>query len=226
MAVVRFSKELRDNILENAARPFMVRHSKEQSSLPKTYGLTMYEKGLGKYLETVKSLPSCFFDKINSIRVNIVKVRSKGEVTDSIQLTGSPEFPLGAAMPHPKVWADINPVKLIRPGGSYGNYTYYADMEDPQDAEFVTLVKDWRNRLNAIQSERETFVKSVEQVITAYTTLSPALKTWPPLWDLLPESARERHREVVDRKKRDPAEDLTVDLDKMTSVVTINKLLR
>ena len=226
MAVVRFSGELRDNILENAARPFMVRYSKEQSSLPKTYGMTMYEKGLGKYLETVRSLPDCFFENMSSIRVNIVKVRTKGEVHESIPLDGAPDFPLGTAVPHPKVWANIQPVKLVRPGGGYGYYTYYADTEDSQDAEFIKLVQDWRDRLNAIQVDRKTFVESVKQVITAYTTLSPALKTWPPLWDLLPESTRERHREVVDRKKRDPAEDLTVDLDKMTSVVTINKLLR
>ena len=226
MAVVRFSGELREEIIANATRPFAVRHKAELDSLPKTYGMTMYEKGLGRYLPIVQSLPVSFFETMSRFKVSRIKVHDGTTAgIEPIQLPGEPTFEMGKEVPVPKNWHEIKPAKLMR-AGTYGGFTYHASMKDLEDAEFVTMVREWISRLDQIDKDRNEFVSSVKQIINVYTTLSPALKVWPPLWDLLPESTRERHREVVDRKKRDPAESLTVDLDKMTGVVTINKLLR
>ena len=67
------------------------------------------------------------------------------------------------------------------------------------------------------------FLEGVTKVITTYSTLAPALKAWPPLWDLVPESAKVRHRTIVDRKKTEVVIE-GVDLDSMTAVSALAKL--
>jgi hypothetical protein len=58
-----------------------------------------------------------------------------------------------------------------------------------------------------------------------YSTLAPAIKAWPALWDLVPDEAKERHKKVVERVKKD-ASDVGVDLNSMTAAVTFSKLTR
>ena len=217
MAVVRFSQELRESIEGAAVRPFDVRYTAEVQSLPKTYGPKMYEKAAAPYIQYMNKLPDEFFVSGTNIRLEKVKA---GE--DWIQLVWRVDFPIQSSLfPHTGKF----PGRLYDPF-SYGGGSYIANMDDPEDAEFVGIVKDWLERVAAIRRERQEFLDSVKQIINNFTTLSPALKVWPPLWDLLPEATRERHRLVVDKQKRDPAEDLTVDLNKMTGVVTRHKLMR
>jgi hypothetical protein len=66
----------------------------------------------------------------------------------------------------------------------------------------------------------------VKAVITSYSTLAPALKAWPPLWDLLGEDVKDKHREVVEREKRDPAAAISgsVDLDRLTALASLSKM--
>ena len=45
---------------------------------------------------------------------------------------------------------------------------------------------------------------------------------WPPLWELVPERYKERHREIVTRSKKDI--NVSVDLDKMTAITVAHKL--
>ena len=61
--------------------------------------------------------------------------------------------------------------------------------------------------------------------MTTYSTLAPALKAWPALWDLLDEDTKERHKKIVERKKKD-TDDIGVDLNSMTAAVTFSKLTR
>jgi hypothetical protein len=45
---------------------------------------------------------------------------------------------------------------------------------------------------------------------------------WPPLWDLIPEEYKNRHREVKEREKKEVAVD--VDIGSMTAAVVFNKI--
>jgi hypothetical protein len=68
------------------------------------------------------------------------------------------------------------------------------------------------------------FVEQVKKIINAHATLAPALKLWQPLWDLIPEDYKERHRKVVERTKSDTQVD--VDLGSLTATVVAHKLTR
>ena len=71
--------------------------------------------------------------------------------------------------------------------------------------------------------KREEFTDGVGKVIGAYSTLAPALKAWPPLWDLLPDATKERHKEIVERVKKEVVVE-DVDLSSMTTIATLAKL--
>ena len=78
---------------------------------------------------------------------------------------------------------------------------------------------------NAV-AKKDEFVEGVKRIVTTYTTLAPALKAWQPLWDLLPDDAKERHKKITEKVKPKTAEDIGVDLNSMTAQVTFNKLTR
>ena len=94
--------------------------------------------------------------------------------------------------------------------------------------ELERKAKEFSEKLEGYMEERKAFVKSVKTLLGKYSTLNPALKEWPPLWDLLPEEVKERHRRVVERKssKAKPTEDVELDMDlnKMTSKVVAAKV--
>jgi hypothetical protein len=221
MAVVRFSQELRESIANSAAAPFIKKYIAERDALPKTYGLRMYEKGLGVHLKAVQSLPIGFFETMTRVSVGTM-VTSDGE---KISLPGTPKFEFGSELPVPRMWSGIVPKKLYRTG-TYGDFTYYISARDLEDMEFEMLIREWVIKLKAIERSQAEFVCSVNKITNSYTTLAPAIKTWPPLWDLLPAHIQERHKTVVEKRARATAEELDLDLDKMTGVVVTNKLLR
>jgi len=47
---------------------------------------------------------------------------------------------------------------------------------------------------------------------------------WPPLWDLIPEEYKDRHRQVVEREKKEVV--VNVDLGTLTATVVAHKLTR
>jgi len=47
---------------------------------------------------------------------------------------------------------------------------------------------------------------------------------WQPLWDLIPEEYKERHRQVVEREKKEVKVD--VDLTALTAQVAFHKMTR
>jgi hypothetical protein len=69
------------------------------------------------------------------------------------------------------------------------------------------------------------FVKGVEDIIKNFSTLAPALKAWPPLWDLIPRDKQEKHKEIVERKSNKPVA-LDMDTSSLTAAVTMAKLVK
>jgi hypothetical protein len=88
--------------------------------------------------------------------------------------------------------------------------------------EFMQEVSAYVDRVKAACDRRNEFVDMVKQVVGTYTTLAPALKAWPALWDLIPEADKERHREVKERIKKDTT--LDIDLNRLTAMATAAKL--
>ena len=107
--------------------------------------------------------------------------------------------------------------------------SWVLNADDPRWKDIKEEYREWCQKIHTLEHEQKMFVDGVKEVINAYSTLAPALKAWPALWDLVPEEKKEKHREVLVRTKAsETAKNLAeeVDLSKLTGHVTANKLTR
>ena len=211
MATVRFSKELQDEIVSNARKVFDKQIQAARDSRPDAtaWGERIYEVLFGQHVAALNAVPQEFLSRIEQIDIGRI-----GNVRCGLRFT------LTTSKPWPR---KVNDNDYAKSNSSYDS----ADIilkEHPAWAELKAEVVAWLERCDAVTKKRDEFVEQVKKIINAHTTLSPALKMWPPLWDLVPEEHKERHREVVERTKKEV--DVQVDLGALTAAVVANKITR
>ena len=89
--------------------------------------------------------------------------------------------------------------------------------------ELHAEVTAWRTKCHTIKEQAREFVEGVSKILTSYSTLAPALKAWPPLWELVPEYAKNKHKEITERRKPEKVAP-NVDVNRLTAVLTASKL--
>lgn len=210
MATVRFSKELCEQILQNAKASF-ARQVDELSSFQTTSlsGDEIYYATLGAHHTIMDQLPMEYFQVIDTIRIRSV---AGINIDTTFQLSGKRRWPYHIAKDN----------AVLREYEGYGGG--YVASTDAFWLPLTNEAKAWMNKRNAVIAKRNEFADSVKRVISAYSTLAPALKAWPPLWDLIPENYKEKHREVVEREKREV--EVSVDLTRLTALATQAKFHR
>jgi len=206
MATVRFSKELVTEI-ESKARAKMnpaIARAKEQT-LDNAWGQRIYDI---LFLETksfASQLPDGWLKTVDKITIE----RVAGH-------TCSMTFKFAT----PQLWPYSFPeTKLAKPDAMYRDGIVLKD--DLVWAEFLAEVTAYRERVKVATHRQHEFVDMVKKVCDAYTTLAPALKAWPPLWELIPDYVRDKHRQVVEREKKEVK--LDVDINKLTALSTAAK---
>ena len=211
MATVRFSKELQDEIIKRAKAVFDKQLQAAQDSRPDAtaWGERIYEVLFGQHVAALNAVPQEFLSRIE--QMDIARV---GDVRCGLR------FSLTTSKPWPRKVLDG---EFVKSNSSYDS----ADIilkEHPAWAELKAEVVAWRERCDAVAKKRDEFVEQVKKIINAHATLAPALKMWPPLWDLVPEKYKEKHREIVERTKKEV--DVQVDLGALTAAVVANKITR
>lgn len=212
MATVKFSDQLKHEILNNAEGLFGDRLRNANQPVPEDIAKQMWIDFFDKYAMPFSVLPEQFFHLDTEISV--------GTNVTSVNLT---------TFKVPRVPPSANYIECER--FSYRPERWGANKllvtDHPDNQAYIQEAKRINQELQVIREERDTFKAGVHKLINSYSTLAPALKQWPPLWDLLPERAKERHKQVIKRSKNDKAtENLTdVDFDSMTSKVVTSKLL-
>jgi hypothetical protein len=90
----------------------------------------------------------------------------------------------------------------------------------------LQLLVDAAAKISEINNEEKEALKAVHALLTKYSTLAPALKEWPALWDLLEDDVKAKHKEVAERKKKEPKPEVTdtPDFSSLTAAVIANKL--
>jgi hypothetical protein len=217
MATVRFSGELVESIKLKANELFFPAIRAAQDTKDPSWGDRVYAVMLGEWEERMNALPSDFLTERADITVNEVKV-----ALPELNFGGPGDLPFS----RPKRWP--NQLDILATPGLVPCNTYRGVAIDGNDPCWGTLPAEfraYRDRIIAEQEKQQTFLEGVRQVLGAYTTLAPALKAWPPLWDLLPSDTQRRHKEIVERKKNDNRLE-GVDLSGLTAAVTLSKLTR
>jgi hypothetical protein len=206
MATVRFSKELIDRI-EKQARAKMepaVNRVKEQK-VDNAWGQRIYDTLFLEVKPLVAQLPAGWLRTIENIEISEVGGRHCGMT-----------FTLVSPQPWPRQFTET---ELARKRSSYGDSISLKD--HLVWGEFFAEVTAYHQRVQEASKRRDEFVEMVKKVVNAYSTLAPALKAWPPLWELIPEDVKDKHREIKERTKNEVV--LDVDIGKLTAMSTAAK---
>ena len=210
MAVVRFSDELQTAIIDNAKALFNPRITKLMDS-PPDLGDVVATMVTAEHAPLVSALPREFFPWLQHVSLTIATDRGNR----SFELKTKNEYPV------PRNW-------VTNSDGSKYDSGYKIVVKLPNTEKYAHVreqLMQWQSGIDALTQQRDEFVAGVRKLMQAHATLAPALKAWPPLWDLVPDKYKERHRKVVARTKvEEPA--LDVDLTKMTSTVVASKLIK
>lgn len=217
MATVRFSNEFRESIINNARRIFTARIKEAEKSVPADWGDRIYEIIFAPYIPTFEGVAPEFLNMQDKFKFIGFKSENYAlhDISFEMTLSTPRPFPVGEKLPPESV-------PFVTRLGYYGNDYKLRDV--PEFAEFKQEVIAWRERVKSIRAKQDEFVAAVQKVIDAHTTLAPALKMWPPLWDLVDEEYRVRHREIRDREKKEVA--INVDLGSLTAAITAHKLIK
>lgn len=210
MAVVRFSEDLKNSIVDNAKGLFRPRIQKLQENPPQV-AAEIIALVLDPWVEKLKHIPKEF---IHAWSDRMVLCNIGG-------MACSQTYALPREYPAPRNWVTAEDGSKIDSG--YGIQIKLPDTE--KYAAIKQQFADWQAGVKAVDEQRDEFVAGVKAVIGAHATLAPALKAWPPLWDLVPEEYRQRHRKVVERYKPEASE-IGVDLGKLTTTVVAAKIIK
>jgi len=226
MATVRFSEQLKDNINDNAKAMFKDNIAKAKRDVPAHWADKMYQSFFpAEVIAKFKALPDYAMDKKEAIEfggfVNApqdvvfqtAEYSTKAYECDGVRL----EF--STAQPWPKDF--VQSITGFKSEWRTGKADYTDTRWDWLKPEF----KEYNRKIFEQESKQQKFLEGVKSIINTYSTLAPALKAWPALWDLIPEEAKERHKKIVEKKKAEIA-DIGADLDGMTAAVTFNKLTK
>lgn len=209
MATVRFSKELNEAIIKNAKAVFDKQAQAAREAKPDdAWGDKIYNILFGEHVTALNAVPQYFLSMTEKIKIEQVGGRSCNL-----------EFKLSNPRPFPKEFPNM---ELAKKAGYYDNAVALKD--NLVWGEFFAEVAKWQEGMKAVEEKRRVFVEQVEKIISAHATLAPALKMWQPLWDLIPEEYKERHRKIVEREKKEVNVD--VDLQSLTATVVAHKIMR
>lgn len=227
MATVRFSESLKEDIINKARQGFEAAVNKAVKGVPdpNVWFERVWFACFGKYETALAALPSGFLHTIESINLTEIET-SNGPVRANIKLYNANKrpFPMGTAVSD-AAWSEFGLIRTT----TWGNDFKISARLHSENTTIQELTDICRNRTEAIHAavqRRDEYVNMVKQVINSTATLAPALKMWPPLWDLLNQQVKDKHREVVARTPTAKREALSeeVDFDRLTALAAISKM--
>ncbi len=226
MATVRFSDSLKSEIRNKAKVMFADKIKQAKDNVPAHWADKVYECFFpADVRQKMASLPDYVLRTSECIDVSgwANAPEDVWQTGDYIHKTWTLESSLRLTFSKPMPWVD----KFSNaPTGFISNYS--SSKFDFSDARWDWLkpeFKEYNRKVFEAISKQETFLSSVNKLMETYTTLAPALKAWRPLWDLLPDEAKDRHKTVKERKVVKAGE-LDLDLNAMTSAVALSKITK
>lgn len=212
MAVVRITGDLYASVASAVGKQFDAAQQAADALRPEV-GMDVYNIILKNFLAETARIDPTYFQKANRLTIQ-VRGTVTGEVYETWDLDG--ELIVPYALPESEG-------KWVM--GSYGHVTVDIN-NDPQFNYVYEQINEWQGALLKVEQERSAAQYAVKKVLDSFTTLAPALKAWPALWDLLPEYVKDKHREIVERTKAAPVKiDINeTHLEKLTSKLVMGRI--
>jgi hypothetical protein len=210
MAVVRISDDLKNGVLANAKRLFDSQLDAAQKAAPDIVDQVL-ALVYTDILPHAKAMPKEMFEWADNASVTITNNGRNALIHKRPTNIKFPKFQSSVKL--------SDGVHLSPYGGAAITLP-----DTPKYESYIKQMREWDDHVRNIEKQRDEFVDGVKKVLNAHATLAPALKAWPPLWDLVPEEYKNRHRKVVERTKPEATIAPDVDLNKLTSLVVASKL--
>jgi hypothetical protein len=225
MATVRFSDTLKDTIRTNAKLMFRDNIDKAKANVPSHWADKFYQSffpadDIAKFnalpdyaMETKDNFDFSGFHNAPEDVFQTASHKQSAYKCDEVRLTFSKTMR----------W----PSKLDESVTGF-KFNWRQGTADYNDSRWAWLIPEFKEYVRGIfeqESKQESFLEGINKLMETYSTLAPALKAWPALWDLLDDDTKERHKKIVERKKKD-TDQIGVDLNSMTAAVTFSKLTR
>lgn len=207
MATVKIGKELRESVEKAAKNIFIKKKDALTQEMVNDYQSVenLYNIIMSPYLPIIAQLPK-------------EMVRQTKELTFIVK-----DVRYSTRFANERPWFSKVPKNELMDGSRYYETDVNLQESAPEWRDVVEHTVTYKARIASLDEQQKTFVEGVRKILDSYSTLAPALKAWPPLWDLLSEDVKEKHKEVVERKKAEQVE-LGVDLSKLTSTVIAHKI--
>ncbi len=206
MATVRFSKELNTRIEQMARAKMQPAIDKAAAqTLGANWGQRIYDTLFHEVKPIISQVPAGWLKTVRSIEI--------GRVGNSVC---NMNFDFTTPQPWPYVFPSTG---LADKNSSYGDAINLRD--NIVWGEFHAEVEAYHQRVREATRRRNEFIEAVVKICNTYSTLAPALKAWPPLWELIPEDVKNKHREIKERTKNEVV--LDVDIGKLTAMSTAAK---
>jgi hypothetical protein len=197
------SDDLKNHIRNKAHEPFNKQRTAWEARKP-DFGYEIYELAMGSELiNKLREVPPQFF-----VMEDVFTFRNY-----SIRQT----LPSRCVFPQHNLSICGNQLQ-----GRYGAEITLGVVPD----HIAQAFKAWVAEGDAITQRCNEFIAGINKVIDAHSTLGPALKMWPALWDLLSDGAKAAHNRKVVRTKAEDATVEGVDLDALTTTVVAHKITR
>lgn len=219
MATVRFSDRLREEIIQAATNKFQnaVNTANTNRPDPVLWGDKLWALFYGQYESVLVSVPSQFIIYAKGFQLDEIRP------ANGVVIPANMEFKFSKDMPWPT--QGIPGSGLVKNNSWREIYSINPEKaDDPVVQELTALIVARQTAIQEATKRRDEFKNSVKQVINAHATLAPALKMWPPLWDLLSEDVKNKHREVTERGAKATAETVGVDLNRLTALASLSKM--
>lgn len=213
MGTVRIGVDLKQHIIRMATLTYFKRIEIAERSLKFPFdGPTLYSMLFGEWEKQMEALPNGFLPLRPAIQIRNVGGVVPPPFTFSC---GVKRFPFNL----PSAGRDF--VLSM----SFTEYASVTLLPSERWEPTIKAVHDWKQQHDNIIAERDAFIIGVTKVLDAHATLGAAVKTWPALWELVPENVKERQRSTTKPEKKKEAAPLDIDVDRMTAVVAMSKIL-
>jgi len=207
MATVRFSQELQHKIRRNAGELFD-KQNKANIEFPAQEIQNLYVE----YIDSLGFKPEHEMFLARTDRIDVLDTNGRHSVI------------FDAPQPKPNSSKSVPTPNFTITSGTYRTPDITLEQNE-RTHNILQQIEAYHNERKQRNDERREFIRSVMKITETFSTLSPALKEWPPLWHLLPEETQERHKQVVKRKTKKPELDKDeLDMDKLTSTVVASRL--
>jgi hypothetical protein len=213
MATVRFTNDLISDIKHKAKAPFDTKKGEiERSKNFDHWAHTIWKAIVGEHETALLSLPRSWMPATTRFSVK-VPILGSSHHHHYIHAHAQQSYPM------PREFGANDDIDAVTNSG-YICISATSEVFKP----LIEEVSEWAYQIKAVEKQRDTMMNGIDQLTKTYATLGPALKAWPALWDLLPESAKTKHKDVVKREKPEPKE-LKADLGAMTAALAVQKMM-